>query len=207
MKNLEPHTINPNACRDELTQFQNLLCSKSEIKERTDILPFFKSSKNLSMLLSSYFRKLRIPDTIAHEYEIDGDFVADLLVGDSKECAYLLVEFEDGTPESIFKKKKQKATPEWAHRFEAAYSQLIDWLWKLEDKRSTADFTNTFGDSRASFQGLIVIGKDMKLSRREEDRLKWRIERTKIDSNSVEVVSFDELAKDMDFYLRSHHGA
>lgn len=198
MKNLQPHKFDPKNCRVEWNNFRALLASKIVLSEQKDILPFFKSSKDLSLLICTYFPKIAKPDVFAHEYELDGDFVADLVVGDSKSHKFLLVEFENGAPDSIFKTQGKKATPNWAPRFEGAYSQLVDWLWKLEDKRSTSDFTNTFGSRRATFQGLIVIGKGMNLSAQEVDRLKWRMDRTLIDSNAVSVVSFDELANDLD---------
>jgi hypothetical protein len=72
--------------------------------------------------------------------------------------------------------------------------------------RSTADFHNTFGSRRATFQGLIVIGKDMQLSPQERDRLKWRLDRTMIDSNAISCVSFNELSEDLDHWLKSFHG-
>ena len=195
MKNLETHLLNAVDCRKEWHEFD----------ERRDILPFFKKRHNLSTLICSYFPKIKNPNKFAHEYQIYGDFVADLVVGDSDTQHYLLVEFENGAPDSIFKKKKTKATPDWASRFEGAYSQLIDWLWKLEDMRSTADFQNTFGSRRAKFQGLIVIGKDMNLSLQEQDRLKWRIDRTMIDSNAISCVSFNELRDDLDYWLTTYY--
>jgi Domain of unknown function (DUF4263) len=79
-------------------------------------------------------------------------------------------------------------------------------LWKLEDKRSTADFINVFGSRRATFQGLIVIGKDMNLSKREQDRLKWREDRLIVDSNAISVVPFDQLSIDLDHWLKVYHG-
>jgi len=206
MKNLQPHRLNPINCRAEWNAYSALLAAKPMLSERNDVLPFFKKSKDLSLLICSYFPKIKSPDHFAHEYELDGDFIADLIVGDSKVHHYLLVEFENGATDSVFKQKGKKATPDWAPRFEGAYSQLIDWLWKLEDKRSTADFVNTFGSRRATFQGLIVIGKDMNLSQQEKDRLKWRMDRTMIDSNAVSTVSFDDLADDLDHWLKTYHG-
>ncbi len=205
MKNLENHLLNAVDCRKEWHEFDALLKSKIVLDERRDILPFFKKRHNLSTLICSYFPKIKNPNKFAHEYQIYGDFVADLVVGDSDTQHYLLVEFENGAPDSIFKKKKTKATPDWASRFEGAYSQLIDWLWKLEDMRSTADFQNTFGSRRAKFQGLIVIGKDMNLSLQEQDRLKWRIDRTMIDSNAISCVSFNELRDDLDYWLTTYY--
>lgn len=205
MKNLQTHLLNPANCRAEWSDYIALLAAKPVLSEQKDILPFFKKKKDLSLLICSYFPKIKAPDYYAHEYELDGDFVADLVVGDSKVHHYLLVEFENGAADSVFKKKGKKATPDWAPRFEGAYSQLVDWLWKLEDKRSTADFVNTFGSRRATFQGLIVIGKDMKLSQQERDRLKWRMDRTMIDSNAISMVSFDDLADDLDHWLKTYY--
>jgi hypothetical protein len=206
MKNLQPHILDPKNCRKEWNDYFALLASKEVLSERHDILPFFKTHQDLSLLICSYFPKIKAPDRFAHEYEIDGDFIADLIVGDSSSHRYLLIEFENGAPDSVFKKKSKKATPEWAPRFEGAYSQLVDWLWKLEDKRSTVDFVNTFGCRRATFQGLIVIGKDMSLSSQEQDRLKWRMDRTIIDSNAISSVSFNELSEDLDHWLKTLHG-
>lgn len=206
MKHLQHGPINGSHCRSEWNDYVTMLTGKQELSERNDVLPFFKKSHNLSLLICTYFPHITTPDCFAHEYQIDGDFVADLIVGDSVKKKYLLVEFENGTKEGVFKTSGKKATPEWTARFEGAHSQLIDWLWKLEDKRSTADFANTFGSRRATFSSLIVIGKDMNLSPQELDRLKWRMDRTKIDSNAISTVSFDELREDCDTWLKRFYG-
>lgn len=206
MKNLQPHALDPNNCRAEWNDFAGLLTSKPVLSEQKDVLPFFKKRQDLSLLICSYIPKIKTPDRIAHEYEIYGDFVADLIVGDSSVHHYLLVEFENGAADSVFKQKGTKATPDWAPRFEGAYSQLVDWLWKLEDMRSTADFVNTFGSRRATFEGLIVTGKNMNLSQQEQDRLKWRLDRTMIDSNAISSVSFNGLSDDLDHWLKVFHG-
>lgn len=206
MKTLQPHVLNPNQCRAEWNAYTALLHSKPVLSERADVLPFFKTRRDLSLLICNYFPKIKTPDRFAHEYVIYGDFIADLVVGDSSVHHYLLVEFENGARDSVFRKRAARATLDWAPRFEGAYSQLVDWLWKLEDMRSTADFVATFGSRRATFQGLIVIGKDMQLSPQERDRLKWRMDRTLIDSNAISSVSFNELGDDFDHWLRAYHG-
>ena len=206
MKNLTAHTFVPANGRVEWNAFSALLAEKPTLSEQTDVLPFFKSCKDLSLLICTYFPGIRTPDRFAHEFEIYGDFVADLVVGDSTVKHYLLIEFENAASDSIFKTKGKKATPDWAPRFENAHSQLVDWLWKLEDMRSTADFQSTFGSRRATFQGLIVIGKDMQLSEQEKDRLKWRVDRTKIDSSTIACVSFDDLSTDLNHWLTTYYG-
>ncbi len=159
MKNLSKHTIVPKNGSDQWNKFSTLLSEKRTLSESKDVLPFFKCSIDLSLLIGHYVPDIRIPDCFAHEFEIYGDFVADLVVGNSEREQYLLVEFENGKPDSVFKKKTKKATPEWAPRFESTNSQLIDWFWKLEDMRTTADFKHTFGSSEATFQGLIVLAR------------------------------------------------
>lgn len=206
MKNLAIHVFDPIIGRAQWNDFSRLLTTKATLSEQKDVLPFFKTRKDLSLLICNYFPNIKKPDRFAHEFEIYGDFVADLIVGDSASKHYLLVEFENGEPNSVFKTKGKKATPDWAPRFESAYSQLADWLWKLEDMRSTADFQNTFGSRRATFQALVVIGKGMQLSDQEIDRLKWRTTRTKIDSNTIECVSFEELSVDLNHWLSTYHG-
>lgn len=206
MKNLVPHVFDPAVGRLEWNDFSSLLAAKPTLSEQKDVLPFFKSRKDLSILICNYFPNIKKPDRFAHEFHIYGDFVADLVVGDSAANHYLLIEFENGTPNSVFVTKGKKATPDWAPRFESAHSQIADWLWKLEDMRSTADFQSTFGNRRATFQALIVIGKGMSLSSQEVDRLKWRTSRTKFDSNTIECVSFEELSQDLDHWLSTYHG-
>jgi hypothetical protein len=205
MKKLMPHQFDQTNCRAQWNEFQQLLKSKGVLDENKDILPFFKARNDLSTFVSLAVPFLSNADVIAHEYTIYGDFRADLIVGDSRAHHYLLVEFENGSTDSIFKRKAKKATPDWAPRFEGAFSQLVDWLWKLDDMRSTGDFAHAFGDRQAKFQGLIVIGKDMQLDAQSEARLKWRANRVVVDSNSVSCMSFDDLASDMDFRLTNYY--
>jgi hypothetical protein len=204
VKSLQSHTIAPAKCRREWSEYDALLAIKPELSERGDVLPFFKKRHDLSLLICSYFPEIKKPNCLAHEYAIDGDFIVDLIVGDATVNRFVLIEFENGRPDSIFHKKSNKSTSDWAQRFEGAYSQIVDWLWKLEDKRSTSDFVSTFGNRRAKFQALVVIGKNMNLSDREKDRLDWRMNRTLIDSNRVSSVSFDQLRDDMDHWLRTY---
>jgi hypothetical protein len=95
-KNLKTHLFDATQCRQEWYEFEDLLKSKSKLEERKDVLPFFKKRHDLSMLICNYFPKVVEPNTFAHEYAIYGDFVADLVVGDSSRHRYLLVEFENG---------------------------------------------------------------------------------------------------------------
>lgn len=202
MKTLSPHSINPTTARKQWGELSTLLGSKPKLDERSEILPFFSARQDLSLLISYYYPAIRKPNVIAHEFPLGGDFKADLVVGDSKTREYLLVEFEDASNSSIFSGKKAKR--DWTRRFEGAFSQLVDWIWKLEDMRSTSDFAHTFGDRDASFHGLIVTGKDLALSPSETARLRWRIEHTMVNSKRIEVKSFNALLEDANYWLSTY---
>ncbi len=131
MKNLAIHAFDPVIGRAQWNDFSTLLTTKATLSEQKDVLPFFKSRKDLSLLICNYFPNIKKPDRFAHEFEIYGDFVADLVVGDSASKHYLLVEFENGEPNSVFKTKGKKATPDWASRFESAHSQLATGFGSL----------------------------------------------------------------------------
>jgi hypothetical protein len=204
MKILQPHTFNATHARQEWEDYKNFLHAKVELDEQKDILPFFAQRHDLSLLISRYFSKTATANCFAHEFDIFGSFRADLIIGDRKKHRYVLVEFENGASNSVFKIKGKKATPDWSTRLESAYSQLTDWLWKLENMRNTPDFLHLFGSHRASFYGLIVIGKAMNLTAQEQDRLEWRSQKTMIDSTAFEIISFDQLQTDFDIWLTEY---
>jgi len=204
MKRLTAHKLDPSKCRLEWKQFDHLLKVKATLDENRDVLPFFKTRHDLSLLISWYFPRITNPNVFAHEYPLYGDFKADLVVGDSTTHNYLLVEFENANENSIFS-KNGRAVSDWSPRFESAFSQLVDWLWKLDGMRSTPDFDNDFGDRQAKFHGLIVTGKGMSLTAQEESRLKWRQDKVMVDSTHISIVSFDQLSSDLDAWLTKYH--
>ena len=83
MKEFIRHSISIEESIYELQCFEALLASKPELKEREDILPFFKKNLNLTALLGTYIHDIANPDRLASEYDLFGDFVCDLVVGDS----------------------------------------------------------------------------------------------------------------------------
>ena len=201
MNQLQQHVLDMVAARIQLNEYVANMKPKPNLSERNDVLPFFKASPDLSLLIAEYLPGTLTPNAFAFEYTIYGHFIADLIVGDSNAGAYLLVEFEDGSPNSMFKTKAKKANRDWAPRFEGAFSQLVDWMWKLEDMRNTHDFELAFKRRDVSFQGLVVAGKGMNLAPLEIARLKWRNDKVKIDSKSISCISFDELESELDFRL------
>ena len=202
MKSLESLTFNPLLCRAELSELAEHLEENTVLHERKHVLPFFRERKHLSAFLGSYITYFSSFDRIAFEYDIFGDFKADLVVGDSQSGRYLFIEFEDASPNSIFDKKRGKSTLEWSPRFEHGFSQLIDWFWKLQDMQQTREFMNRFGHEMVDYYGMLVVGRMGDLEQKERDRLRWRRSRVLVDTTHIICITYDELLKDLDNRLR-----
>jgi hypothetical protein len=193
MKVLQPVQWKLSKCVKELKELRKLLLGSSALSERDEILPFFKERLHLSAFVGSFHEDLLNYNLVAHEYNLFGDFMCDLVVGDSANKGYGFVEFEDAAPNSIFVKKKGKASLEWAPRFERGFSQLIDWFYKLDDMEKTAEFAGRFGAPVVKYFGLLVVGKDESLKDKEARRLNWRQDKTLVNSNKIKCVTFDQL--------------
>lgn len=200
MKTFDSINLDVDKCKVEIGDFKTLLDSKPHLKEREELLPHFRSNTNLSALIGTYVADIRNPDKIAYEYDLFGDFACDLVVGDSSSKTYLFVELEDAAPNSIFQ-KPAKFTPEWSQRLEHGYSQIIDWFWKLEDQCRTSDFKHRFGSDNISYHGLLIVGRSSTLSDREGQRLKWRQDKTIVNSNRISIITFDQLYEDLNRVL------
>ena len=144
MKSFDKFSLKLAKCKTELASFKNLLDSKAALSERSDILPFFKANRHLAAMVGSYNPQINGFDRIASEFDLFGDHSCDLAVGDSASHNFCLVEFEDASPNSVFTKKKGKATPEWSARFDHGFSQILDWFNILEDQTGTAQFKTKF---------------------------------------------------------------
>ena len=193
MKPLEHFVFSLKDCFAELDALDGLLSSKLELQEREDILPFFRTHKNIAALIGTYAPTLVSIDRLNAEFTLFGDFRADLIVGDSKRKSYCLVEFEDATEESVFK-RKGRTTSEWSDRYAHGFGQLVDWFWKLDGLKDTAQARAFFGADTFDFMGMLVIGRDQYLTTEETMRLAWRINKVTINSNKIVCLTFDQLA-------------
>ena len=116
------------------------------------------------------------------------------MVGDSVNKVYVFVEFEDAAATSLFRRQGEKATPEWGTRLERAFSQVIDWFWKLDDMARTDDFEARLGGRHVDYCGVIVAGRDEWLAHpREQRRWDWRSQKVLVNGFSIRCVTYDEL--------------
>ncbi|NER96605.1 MAG: DUF4263 domain-containing protein [Symploca sp. SIO1B1] len=137
-------------------------------------------------------------------YDLFGDFVCDLVVGDSVKRSFCFIEFEAAEANSIFVTKSGRITPEWSAKFEHGFSQIIDWFWKLEDLERTNDFESRFRSSSIDYMGLLVIGRDESLELKERRRLEWRRQNTVVNSKHIHCLTYDELCEDLWFGLEKY---
>lgn len=193
MKQFLKFHFDPILCHQQLDEFRYLMQSREFLSEFDDILPFFKQRHQLSALVGSYHAKIIRPDIIAFEYDIFGDLKIDLVVGYSVTNAYCFIEFEDATANSIFVSKAGKSTPEWSPRFERGFNQIVDWFWKLNDFEKTDDFENRFNSRSIDYTGLLIIGRNEHLERREKKRLQWRQKNLVVNYRHITCITFDEL--------------
>ena len=190
---LEAIVFDPAIFRQELNAFAALLDSKPDLAVRADIQPFFKANKHLAAFFGTLFLNIPVATELCFEFDLAGDFRADMLLGSRKAHRFLVVEFEPGEADAIFKKQPDRKNPEWSARFEHAFSQIVDWFYCLEDQKNTAAFQHTFGSGEIAFTGLLVMGRRDGLEPPQLRRLSWRTKKVLIDSNKIECITFDEL--------------
>jgi hypothetical protein len=192
MKAFQSVSFDVQKCRTELSEFGELLKKKPTLSEQKDILPFFKTREHLSAFIGNLNTYNSNYDSVAHELSIFGDFTSDLAVGDKTHHAYCLVEFEDASESSIFQ-QTPRHHPDWSKRFEHGFSQLIDWMWKMEDQKPTKAFRDLFGSSTINAIPMLVIGRSSFLSSSEKERFAWRRNSVSILGSPVICFTYDEL--------------
>jgi hypothetical protein len=195
--------IDLNAVQTELNQLKVNLTDPHWWKERDQILPFFKKSLNLSSFIGRFYCD-RI-NKYKHECQILNFFRADLVSGDGPGSRFLFIEFEDASITSMFKKPNEtRITDEWSSNLEHGYSQIIDWFWLLEDAKKLDVFESVFGRNPA-IAGLVVAGRTDVNDKDVRARIRWREEKTIINSCHIFIKSYDQLVTDLSLKLECIH--
>ncbi len=200
MKIFQRRRLSLQECVVQLESLERLLQTNEVLEERRDIIPFFRANPDLTLLIGFLIAGLN-PELFAEEYELFGDFVCDLAIGDSRSKRYLFIEIEDARSESLFVPRKGKTTPEWSPRLERGFSQVVDWLWRLDDAEASDDYQHRFGTRHAEIHGMILIGRDQRLEERELRRLAWRQFHTIVQSKKIAIVTFERLLQDLKYWL------
>lgn len=203
MNSLDKIDFDAKACEKELADFEKWLSAKKEYSESKEIQPFFKERRHLSAFIGSYNSRVARIDRIKSEFELENKYRPDLTVGDSRNRAYVFVEFEDARENSIFQGGNE-LNRRWASRFEKGFSQLVDWFWCVNRKMDQFELEGLFGGKIYSSLGLLIIGRDEFFSESvfEKDRFNWRREAVLVSGRPIICVTFDELYRDLDARFR-----
>ena len=177
--------------------FERTSRQSQNLTERSEVLPFFRSHPNLAAFIADYHPGiLKLNRSIAFEYQLFGDFGADLVLGDPLTSTFCFVEFEDASAESVFK-VTGRSIPAWAPRFLAGLGQVIDWFWKLSEYQHTPDFIRKFGNRPVDFEGILVIGRSAGMADRERQRLLWLTRNCVVNSKHVRFLTLDDIYRDL----------
>lgn len=192
MKHFDPLVFDPKAYERELADFEQLLNNSTTLHEQADILPFFRDRRHLCSRITNVVLGFNQSDRIAYEYDLFGDFVCDLVVGNAQTNDYCFIEFENASIDSIFTKKKGRYESYYSCRFEQGYSQVADWFYQLNDV-SESQIVKRFNTPRINYHGILIIGRSSFLSETEKKRLTWRRRHFVVCSQHVLIYTFDQL--------------
>jgi hypothetical protein len=186
---------NLNQLKEAVYAFEVLLANEEELEEKNDIQPFFKLHPVLIIAISELvgMSSMNI-DEFEFEFQLWHDFICDVGFGSSKTNTYCLIELEDAKKNSIFK-RIPKNHPKFSERFENGFSQIIDWFWKIDGlKNNATTIEHLFNSHNPTIKSILIIGRSSFLkSNSELARLKWRVEKTIVDSKRINCYTYDEL--------------
>jgi len=193
------------SCRKQIYELGQLL-KKPQLSEKLDILPFFRERNQLCAFIGTFAPDIGPAPFIAREFSLLGDHCVDLIVANRRNKEYLVVEFEDGRTNSIFR-DVGRSKRDWSPRFEHGYSQLIDWFATLDDYKKTDKFRKEFGPGHITFSGMLIVGRSSGMSDDDQIRLDWRADKVIVDSHVISCLTFDDLHHILERRLRLYSAA
>ena len=81
----------------------------------------------------------------------------------------------------------------WSPVYERGFSQLVDWVWRLESDGQSAALRRIFGKNSPHLHLLLVIGRRSDLTDDDYDRLRWRSRNVTISNYKVTCWTFDDV--------------
>ena len=204
MINMVAKCLDITACRQALSCLSNFLAHNHELAESGPggLQEFFSSNPDLLLLAGDCFGPGSFaPAAYKCEFSIFSEFRADFAVANAAKDKFLFIEFEDAKRGSVFKAKTSGSSTtsyEWSKRFEHGYSQVVDWHYRMDDMSGTSRLEEAFGVPNIDYDGLLVIGRDHFI--REAGgvaRLRWRKDKTIINSRRIHCLTFDALLSEI----------
>jgi hypothetical protein len=179
----------------ELDSFKAWLSARSHFSEREVVAEI--TSRRQMVCLLGYTILMPPPDLIKFEFQVKGLFRADLVIGNDKSRKFVLVEFEDGKEDSLFK-GGTKSYRYWSPRLEHGFGQVLDWGWAKHTHPGDAVFTNSFGGRVLDDCYVVVCGRNPRPGSLEEERFDFRRTRLALNGVPLQLYTYDNLIDAMD---------
>ncbi|WP_298966385.1 Shedu anti-phage system protein SduA domain-containing protein [uncultured Methylobacterium sp.] len=152
-------------------------------------------ARHLRACLLAYTIIMPAPDRYRFEFGLKGLFRADLVVGNDKARKFVLVEFEDGRADSLFKGGTSRYRA-WSPRLEHGFGQIIDWAWAKHSHPTDAAFTNSFGGRVVEDCYVVVCGRSPERGSLEEQRFDFR-RSIKFNGIAAQIYTYDDMVDAM----------
>jgi len=178
----------------ELTSFSAWMAAHEYFGERV-VLNEIAARPQMACLLG-FTIMMPASDLIKFEFGIKGLFRADLAIGNDKSRQFVLVEFEGGEHDSLFKGGTRKYR-RWSARLERGFGQVVDWGWAKHSHPGDAVFTSSFGGKVFDDCYIVVCGRNPPVGSLEEQRFDFRRTRVQLNGVPVRFYTYDNMVDAM----------
>jgi len=161
--------------------------------ERSQFLPFFAKHEQLCAFMATFHTKVKSGTQLKLEADLWSDFTCDLIAGSKSDRAFVFVEFEDAKPQSLFRPKKGRKNSYWGNRVEQGFSQVVDWLFRIDSEGGSATLERDFGARQLNTMGIVITGRSHDVSAYDRLRLDWRSSNTSVGKARVAFFTYDDL--------------
>lgn len=190
---LAPIVFDAASARAELSSFKTWLSVRPFFKEN-DVVAEIKSRPQMACLLA-YTIIMPAPDLYEFEFNIKGLFRADFVVGNSGARKFVLVEFEDGQSDSLFRGGTRQYRY-WSPRLEHGFGQIIDWAWAKYSHPTDVVLTNSFGGKVIDSCYVVICGRAPAAGTLEEQRFDFR-RSIKLNGIDFQLYTYDDMVNAM----------
>ena len=192
MPQLRPIALDFEQAAEELSEFRTFLEENTSFSE-TQVVKELRTRPHLSCLIGSLIAGVSRANVYKFEFQIQGVFRADLVVGNLQQKRFVLVEFEGGETHSIFGPGQTNQMRNWSRQLEHGLGQLVDWAWALQDASHTQILKNNFGCEDISTVFLLVCGRDGLMDPTEQKRFFWRSNNILLSGTRATCLTYDGL--------------
>jgi hypothetical protein len=178
----------------ELTSFKAWLAPRQYFSE-AEIVREIAARYQMACLLG-FTVLMPAPDLIKFEFGIKGLFRADLAIGNDKSRKFVMIEFEDGQHDSLFK-GGTKQYRHWSPRLEHGFGQVLDWGWAKHSHPADAVFTNSFGGKVLDDCYVVICGRNPPAGSLEEQRFDFPRTRVRLNGVPAQFHTYDNMVDAM----------